>query len=108
MRPHVTLVTADDMHLRDKDFAAVVRSGKPAYIHVDGILGRMRRKMVRVLCSLCERHYDARPNTFGGVEVVERLEPIDDIECYADIITGSLYRIDTGRCLSTSQLRLAQ
>lgn len=103
----ITITTDETMCVGD-DLPAVVRkAGKKKAIAVDGILGTILRQMAEVTVSVCQRHYDAKVTTTHGVVVTERLEPLYDLECYVDVKTGSLYRRDTGACLSSAQLWLA-
>lgn len=90
------------------DLSSIVRkAGKKKVVAIDGILGLIQRTMVEVNVSACQRHYDAKSTPTHGVVVTERLEPLYDLACYLDVKTGSLYRRDTGKCLSGVHLWLA-
>lgn len=103
----VTLLASESPCIDGGKLVALVKGAAPTSVKIDGILGRMRRKMLPIVAHLVERHYDSRVNEHGGVDVIERLEPLDDIDCWMDIKTGSIYRRDNGRCLSSAQLWLA-
>ena len=100
----MTALTCDLICADEKTMQRVKRASKSETVSIAGVLGTMKRRMYRVMVNLCERHYERVENDYGGSDTVEKLVPLDDIECYMDAVTGSLYRRDTGVCLSSSSL----